>query len=87
MLSGREVRLPVHNADFKLVEIDRLKSSCLFEFEAAGLHPHPTDCGVGFVFPRQYSASSSMVSSRKLTGRNPSLQEIMADFGFFIQPS
>ena len=30
---------------------------------------------------------SSTVSSRKLTGRNPSLQEIMADFGFFIQPS
>jgi len=38
-------------------------------------------------FPLQYSASSSIVSSRKLTGRNPSLQEIMADFGFFIQPS
>ena len=30
---------------------------------------------------------SSTVSMRKLTGRNPSLQEIMADFGFFIQPS
>ena len=24
---------------------------------------------------------------QKLTGRNPSLQESMADFGFFIQPS
>ena len=33
------------------------------------------------------SASSSMVSSRKLTGRKPSLQEIIADFGSFIQPS
>ena len=34
-----------------------------------------------------FSASSSMASSRKLTGRNPSLQEIMADLGSFIQPS
>ena len=31
--------------------------------------------------------ASSIVSMRKLTGRNPSLQEIIADFGFFIQPS
>ena len=30
---------------------------------------------------------SSMASSKKLTGRKPSLQEIMADFLFFIQPS
>ena len=34
-----------------------------------------------------YSASSSKASSRKLTGRKPSLQEIMADLGSFIQPS
>ena len=33
------------------------------------------------------SASSSIVSSRKLTDRKPSLQEIIADLGFFIQPS
>ena len=33
------------------------------------------------------SASSSIVSKRKLTGRNPSLQEIIADFGSFIHPS
>ena len=39
------------------------------------------------VFFRHHSASSSSASSRKLTGRKPSLQEIMADFGFFIQPS
>ena len=30
---------------------------------------------------------SSMTSRRKLTGRKPSLQEIIADLGFFIQPS
>lgn len=35
----------------------------------------------------QGSASSSKASTRKLTGRNPSLQESMADLGFFIQPS
>lgn len=34
-----------------------------------------------------HSASVSRASSRKLTGRNPSLQEIIADFLFFIQPS
>jgi len=33
------------------------------------------------------SASISNVSIKKLTGRNPSLQEIMADRLFFIQPS
>ena len=33
------------------------------------------------------SASTSSASMRKLTGRNPSLQEIMADFSFCIQPS
>jgi len=31
-------------------------------------------------------ASSSRASRRKLTGLKPSLQEIMADLGFFIQP-
>ena len=31
--------------------------------------------------------SSSSASIRKLTGRNPSLQEIMTDFLFFIHPS
>lgn len=30
---------------------------------------------------------SSSASIRKLTGRNPSLQEIMTDFLFFIHPS
>ena len=29
----------------------------------------------------------STVSSRKLMGRNPSLQEISAEWGFFIHPS
>ena len=29
----------------------------------------------------------SATSSKKLTGRKPSLQEIMADFGFLIHPS
>ena len=38
-------------------------------------------------YRRYYSASSSRASSRKLTGRKPSLQEIMAEWGFFIQPS
>lgn len=33
-----------------------------------------------------YSASSSKVSKRKLTGLNPSLQEIIADLSFFIHP-
>ena len=32
-------------------------------------------------------ASSSIASKRKLTGRKPSLQEIIAERGFFIQPS
>lgn len=32
------------------------------------------------------TASSSRASRRKLTGLKPSLQEIMADLGFFIQP-
>lgn len=32
------------------------------------------------------SASSASVSIRKLTGRKPSLHEIIADFLFFIQP-
>ena len=34
-----------------------------------------------------YSLSSSIVSIKKLTGLNPSLHEIIADLGFFIQPS
>lgn len=34
-----------------------------------------------------FAVQSSIVSKKKLTGRKPSLQEIMADFGFFIQPS
>ena len=52
MLSGREAQLPVHNADFKLVEIDQLKmkSSCLFELEAVDLHTHTPDWGIGFIF-------------------------------------
>lgn len=33
-----------------------------------------------------YPASSSRASTRKLTGRKPSLQESMADLGSFIQP-
>ena len=33
------------------------------------------------------SASSSSASTRKLTGRKPSLHESMADLGFFIQSS
>ena len=41
---------------------------------------HAAKCSV-------YSASSSIASSRKLTGRKPSLQEIMADLGSFIHPS
>lgn len=32
------------------------------------------------------SHTYSIVSIRKLTGRNPSLHEIMAECGFFIQP-
>ena len=36
--------------------------------------------------PARQSASASVASSRKLTGRNPSLHEIIADFLFFIQP-
>ena len=38
-------------------------------------------------FVKRLSQASSTASRRKLTGRNPSLQEIMADFGSFIQPS
>lgn len=34
-----------------------------------------------------YSVSSSRASIRKLTGRKPSLHEIMAECGFFIHPS
>ena len=45
--------------------------------------PHTTQVQT----PGCQSAGSSRASRRKLTGRNPSLQEIMADFGFFIQPS
>ena len=37
-------------------------------------------------FAISYCASSSKASIKKLTGRKPSLQEIMADFGFFIHP-
>ncbi|MCD7745738.1 MAG: hypothetical protein LUI13_10735 [Lachnospiraceae bacterium] len=33
-----------------------------------------------------YSVSSSSASIRKLTGRNPSLHEIIAEFLFFIHP-
>lgn len=33
------------------------------------------------------SAVSSSASTKKLTGRKPSLHESMADLGFFIQPS
>ena len=40
--------------------------------------------GFIFIFVTFYS---STVSSRKLTGRKPSLQLIMALWGFFIQPS
>ena len=36
---------------------------------------------------KNHSASSSKVSKRKLTGLNPSLHEIIADFLFFIHPS
>lgn len=42
----------------------------------------PVDCGVV-----SQSASSSSASSRKVAGRKPSLQESIAERGFFIQPS
>ena len=50
----------------------------------------PTGCCLAqavYVHLPHGPASSSRASTRKLTGRNPSLQESIADFGFFIQPS
>lgn len=47
--------------------------------------------GCGKPSPSLYNCNAkclySIVSNRKLTGRKPSLQEIMAEWGFFIQPS
>lgn len=59
------------------------------------LFGHCAPFGIWFAFlaaaapayPPLASASSSMASRRKLTGRKPSLQESIADFLFFIQPS
>jgi hypothetical protein len=54
------------------------------------------NAGIEFIAPAENesianvthsAASSSKVSSKKLTGRKPSLQEIIADRLFFIQPS
>jgi hypothetical protein len=52
----------------------------------------PELTSVSFIFIRfsttlYMNSFSSTVSSKKLTGRNPSLQEIIAECLFFIQPS
>ena len=58
---------------------ERWTSSELFDEKAFHGEQNP--------FSRIQSAFSSSAASRKLTGRNPSLQEIIAERGFFIQPS